>query len=57
MVFLYKNKKPSINDIVIAHITEINNLNIVATLADFDNLTGYISYTELSRKKRYKLMG
>lgn len=55
MVFLYKNKKPSINDIVIAHITEINNLNIVATLVDYDNLTGYISYSELSRKKRYKL--
>jgi len=55
MVFLYKNKKPAVNEIVIAHITEINELNIVANLVDYDNLTGYISYSELSRKKRYKL--
>lgn len=55
MVFLYKNKNPAINETVIAHITEINDLNIVATLVDYDNLTGYISYSELSRKKRYKL--
>ena len=55
MVYLYKNKKPELNDIVLAKIIDINNLNIVASLIDYDNLTAYISYAELSRKKRYKL--
>ncbi len=55
MVFLYKNKKPIINEIVSVRIIEINKLNIVATLNDYDNLTGYISYSELARKKRYNL--
>lgn len=55
MVFLYKNKKPMINDVVIVKINDINNLNIVASLTDYNDLTGYISYTELCRKKRYKL--
>ena len=55
MVFLYKNKRPIINETVTARITEINKLNIVTNLVDYDNLTGYISYSELSRKKRYNL--
>lgn len=55
MVFLYKNKKPTINETVTVRITEINKFNVVASLVDYDNLTGYISYSEISRKKRYKL--
>ena len=55
MVFLYKNKKPSINEIVTVRVTEINQFNIVTSLIDYDNLTGYISYPELCRKKRYNL--
>ena len=55
MVFLYKHTKPTINDIVLARITEINKFNIVASLIDYDNLVGYISYLELSKKRRYKL--
>jgi translation initiation factor 2 alpha subunit (eIF-2alpha) len=55
MVFLYKNKNPEIGEIAICRVTEINKFNIVTTLVDYDNMTGYISYSELSRKKRYNL--
>lgn len=55
MVFLYNNTKPEISDIVLAKITEINKFNIVACLIDYDNLVGYVSYSELAKKRRYKL--
>lgn len=55
MVFLYKTNKPTISDIVLAKITEINNFNVVASLPDYNDLQAYISYSELSKKKRYKL--
>jgi translation initiation factor 2 alpha subunit (eIF-2alpha) len=55
MVYLFKNKIPVVNDIVLVNITDINNLNIVGELIDYNNLTGYISYSELAKKKRYKL--
>lgn len=54
-MFLYKNTKPSINDIVLARITEINKFNIVASLIEYDNLVAYISHVELSKKRRYKI--
>jgi translation initiation factor 2 alpha subunit (eIF-2alpha) len=54
-MFLYKNIKPSINDIVLARITEINKFNIVASLIEYDNLVAYISHVELSKKRRYKI--
>jgi translation initiation factor 2 alpha subunit (eIF-2alpha) len=55
MVFIYKNTKPAVNDIVIVKITEINKFTIVCTLNEYDNMEGYISYTELSKKRRYIL--
>jgi translation initiation factor 2 alpha subunit (eIF-2alpha) len=56
MVFLYKDKKPSIGSITCAKITEINETIIIVELPDYDNLKGYISYSELPRrKKRVKL--
>ena len=54
-MFLYRHTKPAINDIVLAQITEINKFNIVASLIEYDNLVAYISYAELSKKRRYKL--
>jgi translation initiation factor 2 alpha subunit (eIF-2alpha) len=54
-MFLYKTSKPAISDIVLAKITEINSMNVVATLPDYNNLQAYISHTELSKKKRYKI--
>lgn len=55
MVYIFKNKFPSINDVVMVKITDINQLNIVGNLIDYNNLTGYISYSELCKKKRYNL--
>jgi len=55
MVYLYNNKQLEINDIVIAKVVEINNLNIVAKLPDYNDMTGYISYIEVARKRRYNL--
>jgi len=55
MVYIFKNKIPSINDVVMVKITDINKLNVVGNLIDFNNLTGYISYSELCKKKRYNL--
>lgn len=55
MVFLYPKNRPDINEVVIVKITDINKLNVVASLMDYDDMTGYISYSELSKKKRYNL--
>lgn len=55
MVYIYKNQIPSINDVVMVKITDINKLNVVGNLIDFNNFTGYISYSELCKKKRYNL--
>ena len=55
MVYIYSKKNPEINEVAIVKITDINSLNIVASLLDYDDIIGYISYSELSRKKRYKL--
>jgi translation initiation factor 2 alpha subunit (eIF-2alpha) len=55
MVHLYSKKTPELNEVTLVKITDINKLNIVATLLDYDDIVGYISYSELSKKKRYKL--
>jgi translation initiation factor 2 alpha subunit (eIF-2alpha) len=55
MVYLYPKNKPDINEVVIVKITDINELNVVASLIDYNNIVGYISFSELSKKKRYKL--
>jgi len=55
MVYLYKKKVPELNDIVIATVQEINDLNVITVLPDYNNKTGYISYAELSKKKRYNV--
>lgn len=55
MVFLYPKNRPELNEVVIVKITDINNLNVVANLIDYNEITGYISYSELSKKKRYNL--
>ena len=49
MAFIFKNKYPNIYDIVNIKIKDINNLNIVVTLTDYNNYTGYISFSELSK--------
>jgi translation initiation factor 2 alpha subunit (eIF-2alpha) len=55
MVQLYKNTMPELNDTVIAIVNEINSLNVITFLPDYNNLTAYISYSELSKKKRINI--
>lgn len=55
MVQIFKDDKPEINDIVLAKITAINELNVVANLIDYNDLNGYISYSELSKKRRFNV--
>lgn len=55
MVYIFKNKKPEINDIVVTIVEEINSLNVITKLPDYNDLTGYISYSELSKKKNFKI--
>lgn len=55
MVQIFKNKKPEINDIILVKITAINELNVVANLIDYNDINGYISYSELSKKRRVNI--
>ena len=55
MVYLYNKKQPELNEVVIVKVVEINELNIVTKLIDYDNIVGYISYSELSKKKRFNV--
>jgi translation initiation factor 2 alpha subunit (eIF-2alpha) len=52
MVYLYEKKLPEINELVVVNVTEINDLNVITKLIDYDDLPGYLSFGELSKKKR-----
>jgi translation initiation factor 2 alpha subunit (eIF-2alpha) len=55
MVYLYYKKFPKVDDIVKAKIEKINQLGIEVTLPEYDNLNGYITYNEASRKKNFNI--
>lgn len=55
MVYLYNKQFPSVNDIVKARIEKINTLGIEVTLPEYDNLDGYITYSEVSRKRNFNI--
>ena len=55
MVFIYNKKFPVIDEIVIAKIDNINELGINVSLIHYDNIKGYISYSEVSRKKKFNI--
>ena len=55
MVFIYNKKFPVIDEIVIAKIDNINELGINVSLIHYDNIKGYISYLEVSRKKKFNI--
>jgi len=55
MVYLYNRQFPSVNDIVKARIEKINTLGIEVTLPEYDNLDGYITYSEVSRKRNFNI--
>jgi translation initiation factor 2 alpha subunit (eIF-2alpha) len=55
MVFTYNKKFPVVDEVVIAKIDNINELGINVSLIHYDNLKGYISYSEVSRKKKFNV--
>jgi len=55
MVFIYNKKFPVVDEVVIAKIDNINELGINVSLIHYDNLKGYISYSEVSRKKKFNV--
>lgn len=55
MVFIYNKKFPVVDEIVIGKIDNIDELGINVSLIHYDNLKGYISYSEVSRKKKFNV--
>ena len=55
MVFIYNKRLPNVDEIVISKIDNINELGIDVSLVEYDNLKGYISYSEVSRKKKFNV--
>lgn len=55
MVYLYNKQFPSVNDIVKAKIEQINTIGIEVTLPEYNNLNGYITYSEVSRKRNFNI--
>ena len=52
MVYYYKKKIPSIDDIVIAKVEKISELGIEVTLNEYNGIGGFINCGEVSRKKK-----
>jgi translation initiation factor 2 alpha subunit (eIF-2alpha) len=55
MVYLYKKKIPNVDEIIIGKIDKITELGIDVSLVEYDNIKGYISYSEVSRKKKFNI--
>lgn len=55
MVYYYKKKIPSIDDIVIARVEKISELGIEVTLNEYNGIRGFINCGEVSRKKKVNL--
>lgn len=55
MPYLFKNKLPEVDEIVIGTVFEINNYGIMVKLPQYNNIVGYISYNEASRKKKFNV--
>jgi translation initiation factor 2 alpha subunit (eIF-2alpha) len=52
MVYLFKRKFPKPDDLVMAKIIAINKNGIDVALPEYNNITGFITFTEVSRKKK-----
>lgn len=52
MVYYYKKKLPSIDDVVVAKVTNISEYGIEVNLIEYNNTTGFINCGEVSRKKK-----
>lgn len=52
MVYYYKKKLPSIDDVVIAKVKNISEYGIEVSLDEYNGVTGFINCSEVSRKKK-----
>ena len=52
MVYLFKKKFPKPDDLVIAKISAINKNGVDVVLPEYNNITGFITFSEVSRKKK-----
>ena len=52
MVYYYKKKLPSIDDVVIAKVTNICEYGIEVKLMEYNDIKGFINCSEVSRKKK-----
>lgn len=52
MVYYYKKKLPSVDDVVIAKVVNISEYGIEVSLIEYNGITGYINCSEVSRKKK-----
>lgn len=52
MVYYYKKKLPSIDDVVIAKVINISEYGIEVSLVEYNGVTGFINCSEVSRKKK-----
>lgn len=55
MVYYYKKKVPSIDDIVIAKVQKISEFGIDVTLTEYNDIHGFINCGEVSRKKKVNM--
>jgi translation initiation factor 2 alpha subunit (eIF-2alpha) len=55
MAYIYNKRLPNVDEIVIGKIDNINELGIDVSLVEYNNLRGYISYSEVSRKKKFNI--
>ena len=55
MVYYYKKKIPSVDDIVIARVDTISEYGVDVTLTEYNNITGFINCSEVSRKKKINM--
>lgn len=52
MVYYYKKKLPSIDDVVIAKVINISQYGIEVSLIEYNRATGFINCSEVSRKRK-----
>lgn len=55
MVYYYKKKFPSIDDVVIAKVINISEYGIEVKLLEYNDIMGFINCGEISRKKKINL--
>jgi translation initiation factor 2 alpha subunit (eIF-2alpha) len=55
MVYYYNKKFPILDEIVIAKVVAINVYGVEVCLKEYNDIKGYINYSEVSRKKKFNV--